>query len=175
VPLPRQANEKQFVGKVLGCLEPWFKIEREVHGVYPFLGTYARIDAVLRPLDPTGWFDAEPTFGIEFKQLGSDTRDAMRLAAQSIDYTYVDWNGYGRIGIFMCAPDRGVFPVMGGKEDPNFNLAHLLGQFTVGELCYLRGSRKWALLMHGWHVIWSEGYGIEEGKRRSIIPKVGSR
>jgi hypothetical protein len=173
--LPRQASEKEFAKKVIACIEPWFKIEEQVTGTHT-LGTYVRIDALARPVDPSGWFDKDPAFGIEFKQLPQDisTRDPMTLAAQAIDYTYVPWLGYGRVGVFMCTPDQGAFPVNGGRGDPNFPIAHLLGQFAVGELCHLKG-RGWTLLKHGWHVLWSERYGVEEAKRQTIRPKVGSR
>jgi hypothetical protein len=39
------------------------------------------LDAVLRPRDPGPWFD--------------DVR-------QAVDYSYCDFDGYGRIGIFLC-------------------------------------------------------------------------
>ncbi|MFG2918893.1 hypothetical protein ACGF0D_39175 [Kitasatospora sp. NPDC048298] len=35
-------------------------------GRYPG-GEGVRLDAVLRPRDTSGWFDADPVFGVEFK------------------------------------------------------------------------------------------------------------
>lgn len=193
VPLPACASEREFTDKVLGCLEPWFKVEREVTGIH-ICGDRVRIDAVISPLNPSGFLDPDPAFGVEFKHEPGSMRDRMAHAAQAADYTYVDWRGHGRLGIFMCAPGKGVFPVYmrasttattplkDGWADPNFFAAHLLGQFTVGELCYLGGwssptypLRKWALLIHGDHILWSAGHGVEEASRRTIRPKVGSR
>lgn len=176
IALPRQSNEQEFADKVLGCLEPWFKIDRQVRGRHALLEHRPRIDAVLRPLNPAGWKDAEPAFGVEFKHLYGEgsTGGRMKLAAQAIDYSYVDWHGYGRLPIFMCSPGKGVFPVTGGWEDHNYWISHLLGQFTIGELCYLRGY-YWTLQMHGYHMIWNSRDGVHEGKHRTIVPKVGSR
>lgn len=166
IPLPHCASEREFATKVLGCLEPWFKIEREVSGTHVF-GRRARIDAVLQPHDASGWFDTRPAFGIEFKRFEDpSTRNRMRLAAQAVDYTYVEWNGYGRLGVFMCATGHGVFA--------DSLITHFLGQFTVGELSYLR-HYGWTLRIHGHHRLWSEEEGIREARYRTLIPKVGSR
>lgn len=193
VALPACSNEREFSDKVLACLEPWFKVEREVSGVHVF-GKRVRIDAVLSPLNSAEWFDPEPAFGVEFKDAPVSMRDRMLHAAQAVDYTLVDWKGYGRLSIFMCCPGQGVFPVhmrastmdgasiAHGWADPNFFISHFLGQFMVGELCFLGGwssptypRRKWSLLIHGDHILWSEGHGVEEARRRTIRPKVGSR
>jgi hypothetical protein len=62
-----------------------------------------RLDAVLRPRDPGPWFDDEPVFGVEFKlpSYGGMKDDANHIR-QAVDYSYCDFDGYGRIGIFLC-------------------------------------------------------------------------
>ncbi len=170
-------SERAFADKVLGCLEPWFKIDREVTGTHPF-GQRLRIDAVLQPLDDADWHDPNPAFGVEFKQAPQHTRDSMRLAAQALDYTYVDWVSYGRLGVFMCTPGPGAFPIEGTESR---YLVRLLGQFCVGELGYFARRNEtdngggWALRIHGDHTLWSQDIGAYEAKRRTIRPKVGSR
>jgi hypothetical protein len=171
--LPECSSEKEFTDKVLGCLEPWFKAEREVTGTHAY-GQRVRIDAVLQPLDPPGWLDQGPAFGIEFKQPTGNARDRTRLAAQAVDYTFVDWHGYGRLGVFICTPGIGELLAVGGWRDPDFAMAHLLGQFTVGELCDVR-FYGWTLLIHGSHRLWPERDGVREARHRTIKPKVGSR
>jgi len=175
VPLRRCANEREFAEQVLSRLTPWFKVDEQVYGTHVF-GARLRIDAILSPLDPGGWLDPNPAFGIEFKQPDAG-RDEMRLMVQALDYTYVDWDGYGRVDVFICTPGTGLFGGTGGWADPSFVLGHFLGQLGVGELCFLGGKwhRGWTLLIHGHHRLWSEAHGVEEARRRTIRPKVGSR
>jgi hypothetical protein len=174
VELRRCATERAFADEVLNQLVPWFKIDQQVYGVHPS-GQRPRIDAILRPLDPSGWLDPDPALGVEFKQPSSGG-DQMRLIAQALDYTYVNWNNYGRVDVFICTPGTGLFGGTGGWADPSFVLGHLLGQLGIGELCYLgKRHRGWALLIHGHHRLWTEHDGVEEARRRTIRPKVGSR
>lgn len=96
------ANEKQFADQVLDDLSPYFHIEREVPGRYP-TGEGVRLDAVLRPSDPGPWFDDEPVFGVEFKFPGyGGLRDDAAQIRQAVDYSYCEFEGYGRLGIFLC-------------------------------------------------------------------------
>jgi hypothetical protein len=97
------ANEKEFAAAVLGDLSSDFHIEREVPGRYP-TGEGVRLDAVLRPRDPGPWFDDEPVFGVEFKSPSSYTslRDDVSHIRQVVDYAYCEFEGYGRLGIFLC-------------------------------------------------------------------------
>lgn len=99
----RFGSEADLAEYVLGVLNEWFEIEREVGGRY-WTGEAARLDAVLRPRDPAPWFDDEPAFGVEFKlpPKSYDTRAYFAWAAQAVDYTHCDWRGYGRLQIFLC-------------------------------------------------------------------------
>lgn len=95
-------DEKQLADSVLTQLASHFEIQREVPGRYP-TGQKVRLDAVLRPLDPKPWYDDNPVFGVEFKSgaRGGDRDDAAALR-QAVDYSYSEFEGYGRLGIFLC-------------------------------------------------------------------------
>jgi hypothetical protein len=96
-------SERGLCEQVLRVLDRWFEIQREVTGSY-WNGTRVRIDAVLRPRDPVPWADERPAFGVEFKlpALNVSEGDYFHWAAQAVDYTHVEWNGYGRLQVFLC-------------------------------------------------------------------------
>lgn len=96
-------TEQALSDYVLGIMSEWFSIETEVDGRYRG-EELTRIDAVLRPLDPSKWADESPAFGIEFKLPKPDAglKDYFKWAAQAVDYTHVDWDGYGRLQVFVC-------------------------------------------------------------------------
>lgn len=97
------ANEAAFAQHVLQILDRWFHVEEQVTGRY-WTGEPVRIDAVLRPRDPQPWHDDHPAFGIEFKHQGQDTGiySGYDWVAQASTYTHSEWDGYGRLGIFLC-------------------------------------------------------------------------
>jgi hypothetical protein len=96
-------DEKTLAAFVLGKLDQWFHIEEQVPGRY-WTGEETRIDAVLRPRDPEGWHDEAPAFGVEFKNFApyTSTGDRYGWVAQAVGYTHCRWQGYGRLGIFLC-------------------------------------------------------------------------
>lgn len=178
-PLPDFANEAGLADWVLSRLDPWFIVEREVVGSH-CAGRRLRIDAVLRPRDSSGWKDDAPAFGVEFKvpgvAKGWGTKDVAGWIAQAVDYTHTDWAGYGRLRVFTC-PSY-LTPVYGIDVSARYFLAHLLGQFGVGELCLIetgRGHEGLALLMHGYHILWSELRGVAQARYWSLRPRSGSR
>ena len=97
------SNEKALTDYVLGALSEWFVIQTEVPGRYRD-GQRPRLDAVLSPVDRAVWADDDPVFGVEFKVPTLDTgeRDYFAWAAQAVDYAHCDWDGYGRLQIFVC-------------------------------------------------------------------------
>lgn len=170
LPLTRRfETEAEVTEAVLGALRPYFLIEREVEGVH-CSGQPLRLDAALRPITPTAWRDAVPSFGIEFKNPDrlDGTRDYTAWAAQCVDYTHTRWAGYGRMTVFTCPPITGYSPYA-DKLRLGF-LARLLGQMNVGELGFT--THGWTLQLNG-EAIWSERKGVH--RRWSLIPKVGSR
>ncbi|WP_141747177.1 hypothetical protein [Streptomyces agglomeratus] len=97
------ANEKELAAFVLDKMAQWFHIEEQVKGRY-WTGEKTRIDAVLRPQDPDPWFDENPAFGVEFKNLSanSSVSDRYGWVAQAVAYTHCEWDGYGSLAIFLC-------------------------------------------------------------------------
>lgn len=167
LPLERKFDsEAELASATLAVLERHFAIEREVEGIH-CSGQLLRLDAVLRPQDRTGWRDASPAFGVEFKNPArlDSMRDFTSWAAQSVDYTHTQWHGYGRLTIFTCPPISARLDEAGARWTARF-----LGQMNVGELGWtLHG---WALQVCG-EAIWSQRKGVH--RRWSLIPKVGSR
>ena len=139
LPEPGQyANEKQLADAVLGQLAPHFHIQREVPGRYP-TGASVRLDAVLRPRDPAPWFDEEPAFGVEFKfpnPFGGYRDDATQIR-QAADYTYCEFDGYGRLGIFLCPS-----PVLGKLQGAHDAVSR--HENLTAEQCSIEYHRKWA-------------------------------
>lgn len=104
LPTPNHASEAERASWALGQLGQWLHVEREVVGRH-CTGRSARLDAVLRPHDVTHWRDSDVAFGVEFKlpcRESWDTREYTAWAAQMIDYTHVEWTGYGRLPILAC-------------------------------------------------------------------------
>lgn len=163
-------SEADLATAALAELDPYFTADREVHGVH-YTGKQLRLDAVLRPRDPTGWAGPAPAFGVEFKNAlsgPSDTRRFTSWAAQAVDYTYTEWTGYGRLMIFTCpAVSAGLVPY----GDAAIRLmVCVLGQLGVGELG--QTAYGWTLRLNGDN-LWSQRYGVH--RKWSLIPKAGSR
>lgn len=171
VPMPRFANEAELAERVLAILEPHFEVEREVSGRH-CSGRRLQVDAVLRPRDPSAWKDDSPAFGVEFKmahQGSFSTHEFTQWARQAVDYTHAEWNGYGPLYVFACPSP---IPASGGND--GWLMAHLLGQFGVGELSP-RHDEGWALSIHDNHILWSERQGVAAAKRWSLRRKIGGR
>jgi hypothetical protein len=169
-PLPRFRDEADLAERAIACLAPYFHVQREVQGTH-FSGRRLRIDAILRPRDTTGWRDPDPAFGVEFKiahQGGKSTNEFTNWARQAVDYTHTNWDGYGRLPVFACPSIVDTLP-----GDAGWLMAHLLGQFGVGELMPVE-KEGWALTVHGDQILWSQRRGPAEAQRRSLHPKVGN-
>lgn len=106
-----------------------------------------------------------------------DSKDFTGWAAQAINYTHVDWDGYGRLLIFTCPSPVRHFDKIEPQHDginAAFVMSRLLWQLGVGELAPLERD-GWTLLGQGNHVLWSQTRGVHEGRTWSLVPKVGSR
>ncbi|MEW1907243.1 hypothetical protein AB0442_02145 [Kitasatospora sp. NPDC085895] len=168
-------SEADISAKVLSRLDPWFEVSPQVHGRH-YTGVDCYVDAVIRPRDPQAWHNPNIAMGIEFKRSAQGSRkDITSWVAQSIDYAYIEWDGFGRIPVFMC-PNP--FPSRRSLKDPldplGFFVDGLLAQFSVGYVALYRGYGL-SLVLQGTHKIWSERYGVREGRNWSLHKRVGSR
>ena len=166
--LPEFTSEEQLADHVLGELDPYFHIQREVWGTH-CSGRRLRIDAVLRPRECTDWADGDDAaFGVEFKLPLGGSQSA-KWISQCFDYTHTVWDGYGRLGIFACPDVR-----MGWTPEGDAAAAHILGQMRVGELVKHR-RYGWSLVLHTHHRQWSQVRGAEDARRTRLRPAIGSR
>jgi hypothetical protein len=162
-------DERAVEERLYSRLEGDFVIKRQVRG--RLFGFPVRIDAVLTPRDPWNWKTGDDTaLGIEVKDismLAHDFRNIASWAAQCIDYSYSEWDDYGRIPIFT-------YPAISDYLQTEFHpLPHILGQFNVGEI---RDTKNYgmALVMHQMHRIWSEANGVERGRHWRMRPRRGN-
>lgn len=94
-----------------------------------------------------------------------------RWAAQSVDYTHVEWEDCGRLMIFTCRPvTAGIASRVAYAVDNARLMARLLGQLNVGELG--QTMHGWTLTVNGEN-LWSERYGVH--RKWSLVPRAGSR
>lgn len=189
--------EAQLAQQVIAVLQPHFRIATEVLGTHP-TGKRLRIDAMAVPRDPGSWARPDIALGIEFKaptdrpEERRDRKDSAKIISQCIDYSLVEWDGFGRQPIFFCPgfaeirewDDRDPFfgahdYRTGFRHGIGYMMAGVMGQNNVGELLHA-GHLGWAFLMNGHHRIWSERMGphaggVGEGKRNKLMRSVGSR
>jgi len=175
-------SERQLADRVLARLEPWFIIEREVRGTH-CCGSQMRIDAIIRPREARQWADPEVALGLELKlpPKNSGEHAYTRWIAQAVDYTHVNWDGFGPCLIFTC-PGSATWldehprsiPLSDPNERREVHIAkRMAGQLNVGELV-LRWANGLSLLFNGENV-WSERYDVSKGKYWRLGRKVGSR
>lgn len=169
----KHRSETDLASTALSELSRYFTVEREVRGAH-CSGRQLRLDAVLRPRDPSGWADPSPAFGVEFKNAYAGSHDTRRFtswAAQAVDYVHTEWDGYGPLTIFACPAVSAAFTGQGAwSEGSGWLMVRILGQLGVGELG--QTAYGWTLRLNGDN-LWSERYGVH--RKWSLIPKVGSR
>ena len=169
----KHRSEADLAGAALGELDPYFTAEPEVLGTH-CSGKRLRLDAVLRPRDPSGWRDPSPAFGVEFKNAYAGSHDTRRFtswAAQAVDYAHTEWVGYGPLTIFACPAISARFTGPGHwGEGAGWLMVRVLGQLGIGELG--ETAYGWTLRLNGEN-LWSERKGVHRKWR--LIRKVGSR
>ena len=190
-------REALLAQQAFAALSPHFRIYPEVWGTHP-TGKRLRIDAIAVPRDRELWARPDIALGIEFKaptdrfEDRRDRKDNAKIISQCIDYSLVEWDGYGKQPIFFCPgfveirelQNRDHF--LGADNYPEgfhhgigYMMAALMGQNNVGELLQVE-HLGWAFLINGHHRIWTERVGplpggVGEGKRNRLIRSVGSR
>lgn len=147
-----------------------------------FFGNRCRIDAVITPKDYTDWANKSLSFGVEFKHFSDGTHDPgdkhaslnyySKQFKQIIDYSYTEFNGFGRIPILICPP---LFGNISGKEYTSSLqlIKNCMGQCNIGELsiCPRNGL---SIYFNTFHRIWSERWGVSVGKVQKFLIKTGS-
>lgn len=192
--LATASAEALLAERTLTSLSSHFLITEQVVGTHP-TGKRLRIDAILRPRDPSPWSRSDIALGVEFKAPTDrpaerrDRKENCKIISQCIDYSLVDWDAFGQVPIFFCpgfaeirsACDRDNDPFFcdkdyaeGFKHGIGFLMAGVMGQNNVGELVHSH-HLGWAFLINGQHRIWSQKYGLGEGARNKLIRQVGSR
>jgi hypothetical protein len=165
-------SENQIADTVLTALGPMFFLEREVWGTH-CSGARVRLDAILRPRDPTDWFDEAPAFGVEFKSRVDQGAEAL---GQCANYMHTMWDGYGVLPIFLCPAVCSRWAWARGGEQGAWLVTRMLGQFGVGELDWVNqgGRGRWRLERAG-TCIWDSDRGPSAGSVSSLAVKVGHR
>jgi hypothetical protein len=93
-----------------------------------------------RPRSPTirPWTDPNPAFGVEFKNpaAATGTKSHTKWAAQAVDYTHTDWDGYGRLLIaipgWLWCLRWSVLAEDGGFEPPKSCPLHAFQACALG-------------------------------------------
>jgi hypothetical protein len=149
-------------------LKDHWKIEEEVWGTGPG-GITLRADAIIRPLDPSGWKDPNVAFVVECKaaERHKQMRDRSHWLRQCVDYTYTRWRGYG----FRCVL---TFPSAFGEidKDDRREERHLLGALGVGELFDDRWN-GWSIFLSG-HRLWGAKHGVCDGANWTCRKRFGA-
>jgi hypothetical protein len=177
--------------QVLPRLAHHFHIHREVTGLHPS-GKRLRIDAIAIPRDPSLWARSDIALGIEFKRATASGRgDSSKVIRQCLDYTLVDWKGFGTgLPIFYCpgfdqiqawreVKDWSAYSLRDdgflGEWVPNqpltdqqqfqagmgYAISGILGQHNVGELVDLDRD-GWSFVKHG------GGFHVQWSERRGV-------
>lgn len=163
-------TEQEFSTQTIERLRPYFDIRHEWWGTC--FGKRVRIDALLKPNDLTEWKNKDIILGVEFKRIDDNLK--YKAVAQCIDYSYAEWDGLGRIPIFLCPGIPGNNLSHIERQKYYYPIAQLLCQFNVGEL--LETKHGLTLQMAGANKIWSERRsGVFGCKTWNFKPKSGSR
>lgn len=192
--LATASAEALLAERTLTSLSSHFLITEQVIGTHP-TGKRLRIDAILRPRDPSPWSRSDIALGVEFKAPTDrpserrERKENCKIISQCIDYSLVDWSAFGQVPIFFCPGFAEIRAASDRENDPFFSdqdyaegfrngigylMAGVMGQNNVGELAHSQ-HLGWAFLINGHHRIWSQKYGLGEGARNKLIRQVGSR
>lgn len=191
------SRESELAQQVTAALQAHFTIYQQVRGTHP-TGKRLRIDAIAVPHYREQWSRPDIALGIEFKAPANrpeqkrERKDNAKIISQCIDYSLVDWDGFGKLPIFFCPgfteirllEDRDSFNATanysdGFKHGVGYMMAAVMGQNNVGELLHT-SSTGWTFVINGHHRIWLErslygSGGVHEGSYNKLLRKVGSR
>lgn len=175
-------DEEGVKERILSRLSKHFHVEEEVWGTH-WSGRRLRIDAVLTPIDDSGWKTKRPRLGVEFKNFrGFDPafsiKDYTKWWSQCHDYAETKFDGHGHMYVFSYNGFSHYRQRLSSESSAAFAV-RFWGRLGVGELQPTTDGwpRKQCLMfvLHGNTKIWSEVSGVKEGSRMSMERKFGSR
>lgn len=175
-------DEVGIKDRVLSRLSKHFHVEEEVWGTH-WSGRRLRIDAVLIPIDDSGWKTKRPRLGVEFKNFrGFDPsfsiKDYTKWWSQCHDYAETKFDGHGHMYVFSYNGFSHYRQRTSNESSAAFAV-RFWGRLGVGELQPTTDGwpRKQCLMfvLHGNTKVWSEVRGVREGSRMSMERKFGSR
>lgn len=174
-------QEKDISERVLDRLSKHFRIEEQVQGMH-WSGRRLRIDAIVTPLDDSGWKTKSPSLGIEFKNFRGfnpsfDIKDYTKWWSQCHDYAETDFDGHGYVFVFSY---NGFSHYrQRGKDSLAAFAIRFWGRLGVGELSLARDgfpSREGLMFSMSDSKVWSEITGPRDGaKNWNMKRKFGSR
>jgi len=173
---PVTDNEDALVNTVLAELSDCFEVHRQVSGIYPG-GKRMRIDSVLVPKDKEIWRNKDVALGVEFKSSYlTESKDLSGALGQLIDYSLVEWEGFGQLPIFVCP---GLRPRKSQyrkefAEGYRYGFSRVMKEFNIGELLP-HSYYGWSFVMAGSHDMWTQLNGTCEGKLWGLKRKYGNR
>lgn len=170
-------TEKSYSQQVLQALDKYFIIQEQVRGMH-YSGKRMAIDAIIKPRDTSQWASKDIALGVEFKLTDNIREDARKFTgwvAQCVDYANTNWDEYGLVHVFACPGiDIKDLPIEFRNRSVVRFAERMMSQFGVGSLKHDTYLGHYLALQSD-HVIWSERYGVQEGKRWKLERKYGSR
>lgn len=175
-------DEAGVKDRVLSRLSKHFHIEEEVWGTH-WSGKRLRIDAVLIPIDDSGWKTKRPRLGVEFKNFRSfdpsiSIKDYTKWWSQCHDYAETKFDGHGHMYVFSYNGFSHYRQRTSSKSSAALAV-RFWGRLGVGELEPTTDGwpRKQCLMfvLNGTTKVWSEVSGVKEGSRMSMERKFGNR
>ncbi len=168
VPMPRFANEAKLAERVLTILQPYFEIDPEV-SADTAQAAYSRSTLYSVTRDPAHGRTTNRPSGSSsswrIKVLSAPVTSPVGAAGRRTTRTPT---GKGTVHCSFHMP----ITIHASGGDNGWLMAHLLGQFGVGELAP-RHEEGWTLSIHDNHILWSERQGVAAAKRWSLRRKLG--
>jgi hypothetical protein len=167
-------DESSVKRKVLDRLSRYFHIHEEVSGTH-WSGKRMRIDAIITPIDDSGWKTKSPKLGIEFKNFNGfnpsvDIKDYTKWWAQCHDYAETNFDGHGYVQVFSYN-GFSHYRQRASSENVAAFAVRFWGRLGVGEI----QPDELLFVMNGTNKIWSERRGVIDGARIAMDRKFGSR
>jgi hypothetical protein len=131
-------SEQEFIDALIQGLSPMFEVKTECWGTFYDLVNRTthkvRVDLICSPLPGFEW--PLGAFAVEAKK---PTRGGNRYLGdhlkQAFHYTMTDWDGFGRLPVFLAPGIQGP-----GNGDIYYSARRVCGSFGIGEIFLQRHS-----------------------------------